>query len=910
MKRHTANAAAELNRPLRRRRYLLGDPDRTRATAWSALVLFLIVLMVVLPLAVPVAAILWVSITLVRVRRSGALITAGVGAVAFVAAGGPVASLRRWSEGPQALYRFVHQVITDKGTSVAAAWHEQTAGLAGRWLLGQIPLALLIGGLLAWWLGWLRWLHTDEWMIPEPRKGMLARLRQRRITVSITAGRLVSTPDAAVMGVDNKTGGRLDLYDDERRGHVLVVGANGSGKSTTVFKIFEADLDRGRPVFFTDLKGLPQDRLLIQAATEIYRVPCVTFTLDGGSWWDPFRPQHRAGRNWWDLARIADRGERSNLLLAMHNFGNGPASDYYRTAAKEFLDLALDVIDATPQMPYESTLETLLELAEMNTLTSRASQIPIPEAAEGAAARSQLNTRLAAILGKIASDKDLLNGYLSGLSAMAYTAAGRHLRIPQCPAEQLDSRDGLTYIGGLPVMDLAAIRTRGAVALFCFNKTRDGDMTARLGRLAVANQTTVFGQMAEVGDLRRTLVIVDEFSALEANTTKDLMVRSRGAGADVVLATQAIEDIEIAADSRAAAGQMLSNVNVVIAHRIGDGEAAKRVAAVAGTRRGVKRRYESEESQSAITADRGGTTGGTYADEDPMTPEVLPTVLQDLTPGQWVLIARSARFGTRIVQQARTIVNASLPTEPSPAAPHPRDPQQQPHHTAPVTATTGPQTKTAAWGVTAQEHSPQSRNPFTAPAIGASDTPPPAPVLRGGTTPEVPPGPADNRRPPPMPMPAAALGLIDDDEDDDPPPDPLARKQSDATSPAPTRSTEPQPAPVPVPVSRLSRAATGRQTPETPTRTRLSSSKPRKNTAATKPAAAASTLPIPPMPGTDYPPPIPAARSKPRPQPAADSGPPPEPVVTFGQFNKNPRQRPPARKAPSVSDAPDPRTSG
>ncbi len=922
MKRAKSNAAATLNKPLRRRKYLLGDPERTRAAVRTATTLLLLLLLVTLPLALPILAILWVCVVIIRVRRSGALFTAAIGLVAFLVAGGPQASLHRWWTGPMALATFTRQIITDKKTPVDTAWHTATDGKLWLWLLGQLPIALIVGGLLAWWLTWLRWLHTDEWTVPELRKGLLARFRQRRLVKQITAGRLVSTPDAAVMGINVATGGRLDLYDEERLGHVLVVGANGSGKSTTLFKLYEADLDRGRPVIMTDLKGLPEDRQRIEGAAAAYTVPCVTFTLDGGAWWDPFRSLGEASAQWWDLGRIGDRGERSNLLIASHNFGTGPTSDYYRTASKEFVDIALDVLDATPHLPYESTLETLIELAAMDRLTQRGSQVPLPDPTDttATAAYAQLNGRLAGLLAKVNSDKDVLNGFLSGLSAMAFSAAGRHLRRPLRPHESTETRGGVTYIEGLPVLELATIRRANAVALFSFNKSRDGDMTARLGRLAVANQITMFGQMAEQGDMRRTLSVVDEFSALEADTTKELMVRGRGAGADVVLATQAIEDMQLAADSEAAIGRMLSNVNVIIAHRIGDRKAAERVAAAAGTKRGITRRYASEESQSAITADRGGTTGGTYADEDPNTPEVLPGVLQDLAPGQWVLIARSGRYGKRVVQQARTIINqGTIPAHPAAIAGTdpvlPRASAAQPLKKAgPVAA------PTQSWG---EEPPPPalplqplaaSTNPFliAAPSTGTAPSSPAGPRTHHHASEIVEPWDADDeepppplrpagRRPPPMSSSTAFIGLTQLLDEQEPPPEPATQRP--AKPPAVPIAAASAPPPPRRPMSRLAGANSAAThsaptSPNTPAPTTPAGSHPvtRLATAtaarsgpqpSASPSATGSSAPIPPMPGTAAarPPATPQQQHVPDPQ---DS----PPVVTFGQIKKGVKRKP------------------
>ncbi|NKS74830.1 TraM recognition domain-containing protein [Rhodococcus hoagii] len=131
----------------------------------------------------------------------------------------------------------------------------------------------------------------------------------------------------------------------------------------------------------------------------------------------------------------------------------------------------------------------------------------------------------------------------------------------------------------------------------------------------------MFGQFAEAkAEVQRTLVLVDEFSALESSLTTELLARGRSAGADVILSTQTIEDLELAADAKAAIGQTLGNVNVIIAHAIRYEASAQAVASTAGTRTWVKRRMGSEANQSVLAVNKGAATGADLIEETPTTP--------------------------------------------------------------------------------------------------------------------------------------------------------------------------------------------------------------------------------------------------------------------------------------------------
>ncbi|OIV37998.1 hypothetical protein BIV57_08150 [Mangrovactinospora gilvigrisea] len=787
----------DTDKPLRRARYLFGDPAHTRPTV-SGLLGLLAVFSVVLAPVTLVVALVCVAVTEgLRARRSVCAWIAGVGVLVVLLAGGPVAAARDYVAGPRQVWQAGWDFERHHALGPAGAWAEATHGWWPHWFTGQLPLALVAGALIGYWVSFIRWLHTDEWMVKPPRKSVGMMVRQQWLRRRIAGGALVSTSKSAVLGVNQADGSRLELFDDERRGHILCVGANGSGKAldvetliptpdglvvlkdlvagarvldeygrpatvvqahavlwdrvclevafedgarlvadsehlwivhptgwgvlpagfdpgvvhttaelaavlvvgegsggsvfsnlgvrdwvegrervrqvlavrpvvsrpvrcltvdspsrlylagatgipthntTTARKVFEADCDRGQPVFYTDLKGERADREEIAATAQHFGRPLVTFTLEGGSWWDPFR--------------FGSFDERRDMLVSGHSWQGSP--DYYKDAASLFVQVVLAVLDATPEQPYESTLEQVIALSDLAVLAQRASKI-----ATDHPRRADIHAQIYRLGAYVRRDSDVLNGFITKLEILSNTAAGRWMRIPLAPRE-VRHEAGVTYLDGHPVMELAQLRRAGAVALFSFSKSRDKDNTARLGRVAVQLQIAVFGQMSEAGERMRTMVLIDEFSALESSLTTELMVRGRSSGADVLLITQTIEDLEIAAQEKAAIGQMLSNVNVLLVHRIGDLEAATRVAGVAGTRRWVKKRMGAKVAQGVLNVRRGGTTGEDLVDEDNEYPVVRPRALQDLVPGRFVLISRSQEQGKRVIQQASTVINGRL----------------------------------------------------------------------------------------------------------------------------------------------------------------------------------------------------------------------------------------------------------
>src|SRR5579859_6806677 len=152
-------------RPPRRARYLvpLGTPRRGEALAAIAAVAVaagVLFAPVTLALAAVFDAVskvsrwrpLWLSVP----AACGVLwaLAAGPGVAAAALRRGPAAVASALAGGPAALPRL--------------------PGLVAQGLPGQLPLALILAAgaaALAWWL---RWLHTDEWDLPEPRPGLLS----------------------------------------------------------------------------------------------------------------------------------------------------------------------------------------------------------------------------------------------------------------------------------------------------------------------------------------------------------------------------------------------------------------------------------------------------------------------------------------------------------------------------------------------------------------------------------------------------------------------------------------------------------------------------------------------------------------------------------------------------------------
>jgi hypothetical protein len=125
---------------------------------------------------------------------------------------------------------------------------------AGGWLPRQFPLALIAAAAEAALVGWLDWLHTDEWAVPRPRPGLLAAARGALADRMIRAGAVV-TRDGCVLGVAPASGARVVLGWPEVAGGVLVASTDPRTSAVSSLQVVHAALRRRKPLIAVDLSG-------------------------------------------------------------------------------------------------------------------------------------------------------------------------------------------------------------------------------------------------------------------------------------------------------------------------------------------------------------------------------------------------------------------------------------------------------------------------------------------------------------------------------------------------------------------------------------------------------------------------------------------------------------------------------
>jgi hypothetical protein len=466
-----------------------------------------------------------------RWRLSWLLVPAVIG-VAWTLAAGPRAAAAGFADGPAQVAAYLgasgHQL--DHVLHFTGAFN----GI-GSWLPRQLPLAIVTGAAEAAIIGWLSWLHTDEFSARPARPGLLVAARRAAIKRAIRAGGVV-TRDGSCLGVAAGSGTRVTLSWSETTGGVAVCGSVEQDVLSTSFQLVHAAVRRRKPVFAIDLTGDPALPGQLAAVCAAAGVPLRVFGDPAAARGDtPARPWIRPAC--YEPFRHGDPGHRTSLVTAMISW-DGPGSQYRRSCVA-YLEDVFELIDAAPGDPRVPVLDEVIHLLNPTAMRARMEHVPASYPR-----REVLAERTRVSVSLLHAEPATIAALARQLRELKASALGRWLR-PSGPDPAAE-------------IDLGQTVTERGVVLFRLGGPPPSAASAMLTRLVCQDLLTAGAALRGIGVGGDGIVWLAECGSMPRGSVTELIARGPGAGLPVLAATS----------SAPAAAELAELANVVVAHRM------------------------------------------------------------------------------------------------------------------------------------------------------------------------------------------------------------------------------------------------------------------------------------------------------------------------------------------------------
>jgi type IV secretory pathway TraG/TraD family ATPase VirD4 len=427
----------------------------------------------------------------------------------------------------------------------------------------------------------------------------LLRWGATRHQASRTAGQAAS--EAVVLGGD-ETGRRVLVSDRELSAHGLILGASGSGKTTSLLRLLTEQIRRGRPVIAIDLKGSPAFVAELSVAAKAAGRPLRAWTPDGPERWNP-------------LAH-GNATELKDKLIATERF----TEPHYQRAAERYLLNVLQVLQAHPQRS-APTLDDVVALMDPHRLRAHLRGL-----------RPELGERVNDYLAGLTPDQlSAIRGLQTRLAILTESHTGQFLT--PGPGRAVDVRSALAG---------------EEVVVFSLNSSQYGQLAAQLGTLAVQDLICTAGdrltQRATGLPVPQATAAVDEFSGLGAENIAALFARGRESGLAVIVATQEMTDLDRAA--RGLREQVLGNTAFKLTHRQDVPASAQLIAQLIGTETRIE---QTEQVGGSFFS--GYTRSRTRREAEQFI--IHPNRIKSLRTGEAVLISKLRPERPQIVRVGR-----------------------------------------------------------------------------------------------------------------------------------------------------------------------------------------------------------------------------------------------------------------
>lgn len=478
--------------------------------------------------------------------------------------------------------------------------------ILGHLIVGA-PVGVGVGLIYASW----RWMRRPVWQDYDFKPAPWEIWKGKKTIKDIRQG--INTPfDGLTLGV-NASGERVIQTDASAAAHTLVVGASGSGKTTTLMSKARDAIKRGQSLIFVDLKGGNDIPQILNGFAKKYNRDFKHWTIQ------PLDSQYKGpavqGPSCYDPLSRGDATRRKDLLVASREW----SEEFYKIEASNYLQLLFHTIILNPR-PEVSTLSDVVSLLNPKALLMRAE------------ATMERNPEYSDILSGIESLNDprisqakrnAIEGLRSQLEVILNSAAGRWLLVDP---------NGNN-------INMKEAAHKGHVIVFSLDSSNYPELAALVANLIIQDLKTVSSELRDDPAPYPTQIFIDEFSAIGSDNIIGLINKSRDAGLPVTLSTQALGDLRRV--NEAFLDQLLGIINSFIIHRANKDDDAMVYAGLTGT---VKKKRFAQTVEYTVGRFGGigkgsGTGGGRVEEYEDY--RVSPNEIQELQTGEMIYLTKS-----------------------------------------------------------------------------------------------------------------------------------------------------------------------------------------------------------------------------------------------------------------------------
>jgi type IV secretory pathway TraG/TraD family ATPase VirD4 len=574
------------------------SPNSDKNFAWGASVLFFLAF----PLAVITALVTYAAFSWGRISYKVILAFVGAYALILLLTGNIVTSVQHYLNSWSG---FV-------GLTSSGFESSKIPGAIFSMLGEQFLFSFLLGGIIGSIYCWWRWIRRPTWQEVNFRLTPYQWFMKRKNIADIKANRN-GPADGRTLGVNEK-GEKIVQSERESVAHTLVVGAAGSGKTTTVLASTKDYIRRGEGVVIVDMKGsVDIPRIVAGYAKEYGR------TFRHWTSQDPrveYDGPAENGPAFYDSLGRGDATRRTSMIMSMRKWNE----EYFMFTIQDYLQRAIDIAIAAPPKEGVDSLQDIMALLDPTELKKRSLNVV------GNPYYDQIIEEINYMTDKKidADTMNTLNSMKRQLGVLRDSIQGRWLR--KDPTGQND----------INIFDVAH---KGEVVVFTVDSANYEHNAKILGNLIIQDLKTVSSELRNDKSRYPLNVIIEEFSAIGSDNIIGLIARSRDAGIPVTLTTQSLGDLRAVSD--AFLDQLAGIVVSFIIHRANSYEDAEKYAGLSGKEMKPVFRQSVEHTTSLFGAiGRGSGTGRGSVDMEEDY-KVNPSEIQALGPGQLIYICKN-----------------------------------------------------------------------------------------------------------------------------------------------------------------------------------------------------------------------------------------------------------------------------